>query len=194
MIVPLLLMPPAKVAELVTRMALGERPAPTEIVPLLVMPPAELLPNWVTPLTTRPAPAVMLPLLLISPAKITMSPTKMPSPLAEIVPPLLTPPVKVEKLDINAARPRRNRAAIGDAAREDRAAIDENAVAKRRDRGAVDDAAGEGRSAADVDPGTACRDRAAVADAAGKGRYAANVGPAKPAEIVLLLAMPPVKS
>ena len=70
--------------------------APTEIVPLLVTPPAELLTNWVTPLTTMPAPAVMLPLLLISPAKITMSPTKIPSPLAEIVPPLLTPPVKFE--------------------------------------------------------------------------------------------------
>ncbi len=42
------------------------------IVPLLLMPPAELLPNWVTPLTTMPD-SLRVPLLVMPPVKVVTS-------------------------------------------------------------------------------------------------------------------------
>ena len=70
--------------------------APAAIVPLLLMPPAELVPNWVTPLTTMPDGLRIVPLLVMPPVKVVTSMTTMPERRhAAIVPLLVMPPAKV---------------------------------------------------------------------------------------------------
>ena len=112
-------------------MALGERPAPTEIVPLLVMPPAKLRAELGNAADhnagarrDRAAVADVAGKNRHVADENSVTARRDRAAVADAA------SESRDKLDINAARPRRNRAAIGDAAREDRAAIDENAVGK----------------------------------------------------------------
>ena len=116
-ILPLLLMPPAKVSLPPAEMP----PSPAEIVPLLAMPPwsvvtLTLMPSWadeIAPLLLTPPvrtdtepmlmpmlPAEMVPLLVTPPRKLVTEPMAMPVPnrglSAEIVPVFMMLPENVE--------------------------------------------------------------------------------------------------
>src|SRR5579885_1236350 len=95
LIVPLLVMPPRNVPTVPTVTAVP----PALIVPELTMPPpAVLTPNCATLVTAMPcpsAPAEIVPPLLMLPSKVDTPLTRMPPPAAEIVPALLMPPEKL---------------------------------------------------------------------------------------------------
>jgi hypothetical protein len=95
-ILPLLLIPPAKVPTVTTAMALW----PAEIVPLLTIPPPALpFPKTATLTTSMPSPvvAVILPLLLTPPKSVDTPVILLPVPGAEMTPLLVMPPAKVVK-------------------------------------------------------------------------------------------------
>jgi hypothetical protein len=97
LIVPPLVTPPAKVET-----SKSEMPVFARIVPLFTMPPpATGLPNTEPVKTPMPLnfPAEIKPLLLIAPAKVSKEkPTKIPLRAPRIVPLLVMPPEKMEKL------------------------------------------------------------------------------------------------